>query len=82
VSLQRLSRSIDYRAELGRLRAVVPFILKDCRDGRPEICAPLTAGLAPCCSSFNRVDLMLGRPGGSRSEGKRRRSFVDRHCAA
>jgi ArsR family transcriptional regulator, arsenate/arsenite/antimonite-responsive transcriptional repressor len=35
---------------------VVLFTLKDCCDGRPEICAPLIAGLAPCCSSFNKID--------------------------
>src|SRR5271169_3357982 len=54
VSSQRLSRSIVYRAELKRLRAVVLFMLKDCCDGRPEICAPLIADLTPCCSSSDR----------------------------
>jgi hypothetical protein len=24
-------------------------MLRDCCDGRPEICAPLIADLAPCC---------------------------------
>jgi ArsR family transcriptional regulator len=48
---ERHSRSIIYRADLARLRAVVTFLLKDCCDGRPEICAPLIADLVPCCSS-------------------------------
>jgi DNA-binding transcriptional ArsR family regulator len=33
VSAQRFSRSIVYRADLTRLRAVVLFMLKDCCDG-------------------------------------------------
>jgi ArsR family transcriptional regulator, arsenate/arsenite/antimonite-responsive transcriptional repressor len=49
VSAQRFSRSIVYRADLARFQAVVLFMLKDCCDGRPEICAPLIADLTPCC---------------------------------
>jgi DNA-binding transcriptional ArsR family regulator len=49
VSAQRFGRSIVYRADLARFRAVVLFMLKDCCDGRPEICAPLIEDLAPCC---------------------------------
>jgi ArsR family transcriptional regulator, arsenate/arsenite/antimonite-responsive transcriptional repressor len=47
----RQSRSILYRADLARFRALVSFLLKDCCDGRPEICAPLLADLAPCGSA-------------------------------
>ena len=49
VSAQRFSRSIVYRAELAQFQAVVLFMLKDCCDGRPEICAPVIEGLTPCC---------------------------------
>jgi ArsR family transcriptional regulator len=49
VSAQRFSRSIVYRADLSRFQAVVLFMLKDCCDGRPEICAPVIASLTPCC---------------------------------
>jgi DNA-binding transcriptional ArsR family regulator len=49
VSAQRFSRSIFYRADLARFQAVVLFMLKDCCDGRPEICAPVIEGLTPCC---------------------------------
>jgi ArsR family transcriptional regulator len=49
VSAQRFSRSIVYRADLTRFQAVVLFMLKDCCDGRPEICAPLIEDLTPCC---------------------------------
>jgi DNA-binding transcriptional ArsR family regulator len=48
VSAQRFSRSIVYRADLTRFQAVVLFMLRDCCDGRPEICAPLIEDL-PCC---------------------------------
>ena len=48
VSAQRFSRSIVYRADLARLQAVMLFMLKDCCDGRPEICPPLVESLAPC----------------------------------
>src|SRR5580692_2774981 len=50
ISAERFSRSIVYRAELSHLREVMLFMLKDCCDSRPEICAPLIAELTPCCS--------------------------------
>jgi DNA-binding transcriptional ArsR family regulator len=46
---ERRSRSIIYRADLDRLRALNLYLLKDCCGGRPEVCAPLIAELAPCC---------------------------------
>src|SRR5438309_10498243 len=49
VTAQRFSRSIFYRADLGAFRAVMLFMMKDCCDGRPEICAPLIEDLTPCC---------------------------------
>ena len=48
VSAQRFGRSIVYRADLTRLQALVLFMLRDCCDGRPEICAPLVESLTPC----------------------------------
>src|SRR5215207_1176070 len=49
VRSERQSRSIIYRADLDRFRAVATFLLKDCCGGRPEVCGPLVADLAPCC---------------------------------
>jgi DNA-binding transcriptional ArsR family regulator len=49
ISAERFSRSIVYRAELSHLRSVMLFMLRDCCEGRPEICAPLIEDLAPCC---------------------------------
>lgn len=49
VSAQRFSRSIVYRADLTHFQAVMLFMLRDCCDGRPEICAPLVETLTPRC---------------------------------
>ncbi len=37
------------RADLDRLGDLVLFLLKDCCQGRAELCQPLLAELAPCC---------------------------------
>jgi len=55
VAGERQSRSILYRADLARFRAVVTFLLKDCCGGRPEICAPLIDDLVPCCGRKESV---------------------------
>ena len=46
---ERRSRSIIYRADLDGFRALARFLLQDCCNGRPEVCAPLIADLLPCC---------------------------------
>ena len=46
VSAQRFGRSIVYRADLANLQAVVLFMLRDCCDGRPEICARFRSSCA------------------------------------
>ena len=51
---KRFSRSIVYRADLTRLREVLMFVLRECCEGRPEICAPLVEDLAPCCPASNK----------------------------
>jgi ArsR family transcriptional regulator, arsenate/arsenite/antimonite-responsive transcriptional repressor len=57
VTSVRHSRSIVYRADLGRFRELMLFMLKDCCNGRSEICAPLIADLTPCCSPKEIVDV-------------------------
>jgi ArsR family transcriptional regulator len=47
---ERQSRTIIYRADLARFRELTLFLLKDCCGGRPDLCAPLIADLAPRCS--------------------------------
>ena len=49
VRSERHSRSIIYRADLDRLRALMLFLVRDCCAGAAELCAPLVAELAPCC---------------------------------
>ena len=46
---ERRSRSIIYRADIDRLRALMTFLAKDCCAGSADLCAPLIADLAPCC---------------------------------
>jgi DNA-binding transcriptional ArsR family regulator len=50
LSSERQSRSIVYRAEVDRMRELTSFLVSDCCDGRPELCAPLVAEFTPCCT--------------------------------
>ena len=54
VTAQRFSRSIIYRADLKAFEAVMLFMLRDCCDGRPEICGPVVESLKPCCPPKTR----------------------------
>jgi DNA-binding transcriptional ArsR family regulator len=49
VSAERQGRSIIYRADLGRFREVMTYLVRDCCGGHPDICVPLAADLVPCC---------------------------------
>jgi DNA-binding transcriptional ArsR family regulator len=49
ITAERRSRSIVYRADIATLREVMLFLVKDCCQGRPDLCAPLIADLMPCC---------------------------------
>ena len=55
VTSDRRSRSIVYRANLAEFQKVALFLLQDCCDGRPEICAPVIEGLTPCCPPKRKV---------------------------
>jgi ArsR family transcriptional regulator len=46
---RRDGRSIVYRVDLGTVRSFFVYLLKDCCDGRPELCQPLLDDLTPCC---------------------------------
>ena len=43
VSSERQGRSIIYAAAYERMAELLGFLVKDCCNGRPEICAPLAA---------------------------------------
>jgi DNA-binding transcriptional ArsR family regulator len=49
VSSERKGRSIVYRVDLDMVRSFFVYLLKDCCDGRPELCQPLLDDLTPCC---------------------------------
>ena len=44
----RQSRSIIYRANLTRIGELASFLLKDCCEGKPEICAPVLNNISSC----------------------------------
>lgn len=50
VSAQRHGRSMIYRAELGLVRQLVLFMLKDCCNAQPGLCAPLIDDIMASCS--------------------------------
>jgi DNA-binding transcriptional ArsR family regulator len=47
VSDERNGRSIIYRAEVKQLQELIIYLLKDCCNGRPDVCAPLLPDLVP-----------------------------------
>jgi ArsR family transcriptional regulator, arsenate/arsenite/antimonite-responsive transcriptional repressor len=48
---QRTGRSVIYAAAFDEMSALMAFLLEDCCQGAPEICAPLRdiANRIPCC---------------------------------
>lgn len=51
VSRERRGRSILYRASLASAHELALFLLKNCCNGSPEICALLDTTLTPCSTS-------------------------------
>jgi ArsR family transcriptional regulator, arsenate/arsenite/antimonite-responsive transcriptional repressor len=41
VRSRRQGRTVRYGADLDAARALIGFLLEDCCEGRPEVCAPL-----------------------------------------
>ncbi len=50
VTSRRESRSIIYAANFEGLSGLVEFLMRDCCQGRPEVCAPAGLVAADCCS--------------------------------
>lgn len=48
---ERNGRSSTYRANLNHFHELTLYLLKECCNGRAEICVPLVAELAPCCAA-------------------------------
>lgn len=51
VASRRDGRSIIYSAAYPVLSDLIAFLMKDCCQGRPEVCTPALAALATCCPS-------------------------------
>lgn len=49
VTSRREGRSIIYSAAISSLSEVIAFLMRDCCQGRPEVCAPAMAALERCC---------------------------------
>jgi DNA-binding transcriptional ArsR family regulator len=49
VQSHREARSIIYSASYGTLSALVEFLMRDCCQGHPDVCAPAIDALASCC---------------------------------
>lgn len=52
VESRREGRSIIYTAHYGQMSQLLGYLLEDCCNGTPEICAPVTAVLSrtSCCA--------------------------------
>lgn len=55
VASRREGRSILYSAAYPTLSGLVEFLLKDCCQGRPEVCEPAVAALSRCCPSMSEA---------------------------
>ncbi len=49
VTSRREGRSILYSAAYPALAGLVEFLMRDCCQGHPEVCAPAMAALSCCC---------------------------------
>jgi DNA-binding transcriptional ArsR family regulator len=50
IQSRREGRSIIYSATYPALAGLIEFLMKDCCQGHPEVCAPAVAALAACCT--------------------------------
>jgi len=50
IRARRDSRSVIYSADYAGIASLLGFLMEDCCQGRPEICAPIAAKAA-CCSA-------------------------------
>lgn len=48
IQSRREGRSIRYTAAYDALSGLIGFLMRDCCQGRPEVCAPALASLADC----------------------------------
>lgn len=56
VQSRKAARQIIYSAELPALSGLIAFLMRDCCQGRPEVCAPAIDALACMCEPTREVD--------------------------
>jgi DNA-binding transcriptional ArsR family regulator len=58
VRSRRIGRSIVYWADYQHMAVLLAYLMEDCCEGRPEVCAPLAgiAQRAACCAVPGRSD--------------------------
>jgi ArsR family transcriptional regulator, arsenate/arsenite/antimonite-responsive transcriptional repressor len=54
IRARREGRSIIYTANYDAMRELLTFLLEDCCNGSPDICAPLLAVASQCCEAEGR----------------------------
>ena len=50
VRSRREGRSIIYAVDLAGMRTLLEFLVQDCCQGRPEVCASLLDAVVPACT--------------------------------
>jgi DNA-binding transcriptional ArsR family regulator len=50
IQSRRVARSIVYSANYEALSGLIEFLMEDCCQGRPEVCAPAALTAAACCT--------------------------------
>ncbi|ACK84967.1 ArsR/SmtB family transcription factor [Methylorubrum extorquens] len=48
ITFRREGKSVIYSAAYAGLSALIAFLMRDCCQGRPEVCAPAVAALSAC----------------------------------
>lgn len=49
IQSRREGRSVLYSAAYPALSGLIEFLMRDCCQGRPEVCSPAVAALSTCC---------------------------------
>lgn len=60
VAVRREGRMMHYCADLDGFRSLIGFLMRDCCNGRAEICAPLVAELTRCAPARKKREKVHG----------------------
>lgn len=59
---RRQSRSIIYSADFGRMNELLGFLVEDCCNGAPQVCAPLAEATSRALCVADNSELHRGLP--------------------